>query len=112
MGQEGSPQSYLSPGQRVSDHLFDSFWPAYMEPDWPLVRKEGQLKGEKETATSLTLDEVQHPLRPGGSPWKTEGVPIGQFLDLLNSGEEVVDLFSSRDTFIRSEAANNRYIFG
>jgi hypothetical protein len=112
MGWEGSPQVDLSTGQRVSDHLFNSFWPAYVQPDWPLVGKEGQLKGEKETATSLTLDEVQHPLRPGGSPWKTEGVPIGQFLKLLNSGEEVVYLFSSRDTLICIEAANNWYIFG
>ncbi len=112
MGHEGSLQGNLSTGQRVSDHLFDSLWPAYVEPDWPLVRQESHLKGEKETATSLTLDEIQHPLRPGGSPWKPEGVPIDQFLELLNSGEKVVDLFSSRDTFICSEAANKRYIFG
>jgi len=102
----------LSFGQRLPDHLFGSFWPTDVEPDWTQVREEGQFKSEKETATSLTLDKVQHPLWPGGSPWKSKGIPIGQFLDLLNSGEEVVDLFRSRDTLVRSEAANNRYIFG
>src|SRR5437899_2392327 len=83
-----------------------------MKPDRAHVWEEGQFEGEKETATSLTLDEVQHSLWPGSSPWKTQGISIGEFLKLLNAGEEVIDLFSSCDTLVSGEAASNWYIFG
>lgn len=78
-----------------------------MEPDGAHIWEEGQLEGKKEAATSLTLDEVQHSLRPGRSPWKTHGIPIGQLLKLLNAGEEVIDLISSCNTLACSQAANN-----
>ncbi len=82
-----------------------------MEPDWTLVWEEEQFKGEKKTAVALTLDEVQHPLWPGGGPWKAESVSIGQLLYPLDSGKELIDLFTPRDLLVRCEAASDWHIF-
>ena len=102
---------YSALSQHVSNYLFNPLWPANVEPDWPLVREEDQFKGEKEAATALTLDEVQHPLRPGGGAWKTEGIPVSQFPYLLNACEKVSHLSSSCDKLVCCEAASKRYIF-
>jgi len=106
-----SRQSEPVSGQRIHNYGFNSLWPTNMEPDWTLVWEEKQFKGEKKTAVALSLDEVQHPLWPGGGPWKAESVSIGQFPCLLDSREEIIDLITPRNQFVRSEAASDWNIF-
>ena len=77
------------------DDRFHALRPAQVEPDWPLFRLEDQRKREKGTAPSLKGDELQERVRPGVTSWKTEGIAICQFVHLLHTLEDLVDLLSS-----------------
>jgi hypothetical protein len=95
----------------ILDDRFDALWPAYVQPDWSLLRLEDQCKLKKGAARSLEGDELHQGVRPGVISWKAEGIAICQFAHLLHMLEELAQQkLAEVDALIRRAQAMKRVL--